>query len=159
MNLDWLEDDMRGYIDKMTEPQRVALVLYGEARSEPIEGLIAVGNVIRNRVKAQTWFGKTYSEVVTRKRQFSCLHPIGGKSNYKRVLAFAKALAIHDEIVSLKERESIWVSHGVLGDYVRDLTKGSTHYHVAAMAPRPEWAKNVVPTIQVGAHVFYNNVK
>jgi N-acetylmuramoyl-L-alanine amidase len=152
---DWLEPEMRGYLDAMTEPQRVALVLYGEARSEPIEGLIAVGCVIRNRVKAQTWFGKTYSEVVTKPKQFSCLFALGGKANYKRVLALAKSLANKDQIADAKAKEAIWVAHGLIGEYVRDVTQGADHYHTAAMQPRPSWAQSKVPVKQIGGHVFY----
>ena len=37
----------------------MAKTLYGEARGEGEEGLIAVGNVIKNRVKKKTWYGKT----------------------------------------------------------------------------------------------------
>lgn len=153
--MSWLEPDLKAAIDAMTEPQRVALVLFGEARSEPVEGIIAVGCVIRNRVKRQSWFGHTYSEVVTKTRQFSCLHPEGGAENYRDVLSFAKRLAEKQEISSVRGRECIWIAHGLIGEYVRDTVKGSDHYHTATLQPRPKWAQSHVPVIQIGHHVFY----
>lgn len=157
--LDWLEPEMRAAIEKMTEPQIVTLVLFGEARSEPIEGIVAVGCVLRNRAHADGRYGKTYAEVATKRLQFSCLSPLGGKSNYKRVIKAAQLLAGGQPVTDVKVRECAWVAHGVIGDYARDVTNGSTHYHVATMTPRPAWAQDHVPTKQIGSHVFYSGIK
>lgn len=165
MNLDWIPADLRALVEKATEPQRVTIVLYGEGRSEPLNGLVAVGCAIRNRVKTDLgndgkpdWWGEGYSEVVLKKQQFSCLFPAGGEKNYKRVLQFAERLVSGQAITDPKERQCIWVAHGVIGDYVLDITKNSTHYHVATQAPRPKWARGLSPVIQCGGHSYYTNV-
>ena len=63
------------------------------------------------------------------------------------------------EITHPRERQCVWVAHGITGDYALDNVKGSTHYHTAALTPRPDWALKHVPAAQVGGHVFYNTVK
>lgn len=163
---DWLPLELRPLVDKLTDAQVVALVLYGEARSEPVQGIVAVGNVIRNRVKADLgndgkpdWWGEGYRGVCLKSWQFSCLHPKGGEGNYKRVLAFAGTLASKQPITNDRERQCIWVALGITGDYALDNVKASTHYHVAALTPRPDWAMAHTPAAQVGGHVFYNTVK
>jgi len=159
VKLDWLEPDARPLVAGLTDPQVVAVCLYGEARSEPIQGIVAVANVIGNRVKKPSWWGKTYREVVLKPWQFSMWHPNGGAANYKRVLALVKQFAAKEAITDPGARECIGVAHLLLGDYLRDLTKGSTHYHSALMQPRPKWAQNVVPTCQIASHVFYAGIK
>lgn len=155
---DWLSVDLKPFIDKCDDAQIVALVLYGEARSEPVQGIVAVGSVIRNRVRKPGWWGHDFKGVCTHDHQFSCLNPIGGKANYQRVLAFADKLANGTQIIHPRERQCVWIAHGIIGDYVIDPTKASTSYHTAALNPRPQWALGKTPAAQVGGHVFYNNV-
>jgi spore germination cell wall hydrolase CwlJ-like protein len=159
MNLTWLSPEMSAALESMTEVQRVATVLAGEARSEPVEGIVGVANVIGNRVKARSWFGSDFSDVVTKKQQFSCLFEGGGKSNYKRVLAIAQKFADRQEITDRKVRQCVLIAHGIVGDYLEDNTKGSNHYHTVNLLPRPKWAEGVTPTKQIGGHVFYAGIK
>lgn len=159
MNLDWLPVDLRALVEPFTDAQIVSLVLYGEARSEPVQGIVAVGNVIRNRVRKAGWWGHDFKSVCLQKQQFSCLFPSGGEANYKRVLAFAQKLASGSQITHERERQCVWVAHGIVGDYVIDNTKASTHYITATLTPRPKWAEGQTPAVQIGAHVFYNSVK
>ena len=55
-------------LDNLPQIELVGLTLYGEARGEPIEGIVAVGCVIRNRVK----FEGSFYAVCLKPRQFSC---------------------------------------------------------------------------------------
>ena len=57
---------------KLDEKQVMGLTIYGEARGEPIEGKIAVGTVILERVDHRDWDGTTVKEVCLKRRQFSC---------------------------------------------------------------------------------------
>jgi len=165
MKLDWLAPDLRPFIEKATDVQMVALILYGEARSEPVQGIVAVGSVIRNRVntdlhndKKPDWWGEGYKGVCAQSWQFSCLHPKGGEGNYTRVRDFAERLISGQPITAANERQCIWVAHGIVGNYAIDPTKGSNHYHTATMTPRPTWAKGHTPAVQVGGHSFYATV-
>lgn len=157
-SLDWLPLEMRAFAEKLDPAQTVALVLYGEARSEPVQGIVAVGCVIRNRVRKPGWWGHDFKGVCLQSQQFSCLFPNGGAGNYKRVVAFAQKLASGLQITNERERQCVWVAHGIIGDFVIDVTQGSTHYMTATLVPRPEWAQGHTPVVQIGAHAFYNNV-
>ena len=159
MNLDWLPPDMAALIEQATEPQRIAATLYGEARSEPVQGIIAVANVIRHRIRQPQRFGVSPSDVVTKKKQFSCWSPIGGEGNYRRVKALMQQFVDGSQIVDLGARECIGIAHLMLQDYLRDNVKGSTHYHTFKLIPRPEWTQGESPACQQGNHLFYNTVK
>lgn len=159
MTLDWLPAEMRPLVEKATEAQRVAATLWGEARSEPVQGIVAVANVIRNRVKNPGWWGDSYSSVVLAPKQFSCWSPEGGQRNYDRLLGLMQLFAAGTPITEPSQRECIGIAHLVIGEYLRDNTKGATHYVVATMTPRPKWARGHVPLIQIGSHSFYAGIK
>lgn len=147
---------MRSLIEQASEAQRVAGLLYGEARSESIQGIVAVANVIRNRVRQPQRFGHSVSEVVTAPWQFSCWSPKGGERNYQRLLALMKQFVEGSQITDLGARECIGVAQLMLGDYLRDNVKGAVHYH--AVHTYPGWATNYIPCVQINRHLFYNNV-
>jgi len=155
MDTKWMPDEMRPLVEQATEPQRVAATLWAEARSEPVQGIIAVANVIKNRYTRPGWWGKDPSDVVTKKAQFSCWTPAGGDRNYKRLLSLMQQFAAKTPITDPGVRECIGIAHLLLGDYLRDNTKGGNHYHTATLTPRPKWAREETPLTQVGAHVFY----
>ena len=48
--------------------------IYGEARGESLLGKIAVGHVVLNRVKAESWYGDSIEGVCRKKQQFSCFN-------------------------------------------------------------------------------------
>jgi hypothetical protein len=162
MTLDWLPADLRPLVASATEPQRVAATLWAESRSEKVEGIIAVANVIRNRVQADLgkdgkpdWWGEGYSGVCLAPHQFSCWTPAGGQRNYDRLVTLLQQFVAKTPITDPAVRECIGIAHLIMGDYLRDNTHGATHYHVATMTPRPKWAKGHTPAIQISAHVFY----
>lgn len=159
LNLDWLPLEMRPLVEKLNDAQTVSLILYGEARSEPVQGIVAVGCVIRNRVRKPGWWGNDFRSVCLAKLQFSCLFPNGGAGNYKRVVTFAEKLAGGTQITNERERQCVWIAHGIIGDFVIDNVQGSTHYHTVNLTPRPAWAMGKTPVAQHGGHVFYNTVK
>lgn len=166
MKLDWVDPDLAASLEAMSEVQRVALVLAGEARSEPIEGLIGVANVIRNRVKADLgndgkadWWGEGFSDVVTRPQQFSCLFEAGGKGNLKFVKSLAKQFASGEEVTDPKVLRCVGVATLITAakPYLDDNTKASTHYCVYTLSPA--WSKGHKPAVRLGVHHFFNSVK
>ena len=156
---DFLDPAFARVLDGLTDGQLVALVGYGEARSEPIEGLVAVLNVIRNRVDAKR-FGDGWRGVCLRPWQFSCLSPQGGQRNYERVVAMAARFAAKDPVSTFDQptKQCLAATHAVIEGLFADNVKKATHYHVAGMVPRPEWARDRVPVIQKAGHVFYANI-
>lgn len=150
--------EMQPLVASATEAQRVAATLWAEARSEPVQGIIAVANVIRNRSRQPHRFGATPSDVVTKPRQFSCWTPTGGERNYQRLLTLMQAFAGGKQITDLAQRECIGIAQMMLGDYLRDNTHGALHYHALKMQPRPAWAMGHAPSAQIGSHIFYATV-
>lgn len=126
----------------------LAKTIYGEARGEwetfGLASLIAVGNVVANRLKQQTWFGRTVEEICRKPYQFSCWNP--NDPNRKILMEPPPNDAIFDLCRQTAE--------GVLLTHWPDLTKGADHY-VATSAALPPWAQHRKPLIQIGNHIFY----
>ena len=131
----------------------LARTIYGEARGEyhspegGLSALIAVGNVIINRVKTQSGYGKSIQEVCLKPRQFSCWNT--GDPN--RALLMGEAIS--DPVFVLCSR----VATKVASEVWPDLTKGSDHYH--AFSILPPWARGQKPRIRLANHVFYQLAK
>lgn len=129
----------------------LARTIYGEARGEyeqsegGLAALIAVGNVVVNRFKQQTWFGKTIREVCLKPWQFSCWNAVDPNH------IIIKPRIIDHPIFYICQE----IAHGVACGNWPDLTKGSDHYHSVRMAIPPSWARQKTPLIRVGHHVFY----
>lgn len=68
-------------------------VIYWEARGEPLQGQIAVAQVVLNRVKSKQ-YPNTVCKVVKQKKQFSW-YPKGRMRNDKRKLATEILLGRH----------------------------------------------------------------
>lgn len=147
----------------LNDPQIVALTLYGETRGEAVEGQVAVGCVIRNRVRLGRW-GPTYARVCLAPWQFSCWTPQGGRENHAVVMKAAETLArsttLPDDTLL---RQCIWVAQGIIGDWIRDQVKGATHYYSpSAMVPAgavPKWAVGHSPVVEKGRHLFFVGIK
>jgi spore germination cell wall hydrolase CwlJ-like protein len=133
----------------------LARTIYGEARGEyaSLEGgmasLIAIGNVVMNRVKAQSWYGKTIQEVCRKPWQFSCWNE---DDPNRKVLMQGE---IVDPVFTFCRK----VATKVALEEWPDLTKGSDHYHANSMLIIPKWAKGQKPKIRMAKHVFYQLIK
>jgi len=148
-------DELRTFLAPLPDEAVHALTLYGEARGEPIEGLIGVSCAIRNRVRdgKQRW-GGDYRAVCLQKAQFSCWSPKGGEANHKTVLDAALLLLDKRPVPPLLE-QCAWVALGVSKGALLDTVKGANHYHTVSMKPRPQWAQSYVPITQKASHLFY----
>lgn len=136
---------------KSEEINIFARTIYGEARGEyasvngGIASLIAVGNVIMNRLRSPSQFGKTIQEVCQRPWQFSCWNKCD--PNYTVLMQadipdplFTKCLDVAGKLA-----QEEWP----------DLTKGCDHYHAQCMASLPSWARGHKPKLRLGHHIFY----
>ncbi len=144
----------------------LARTIYGEARGEPIDGKIAVANVVLNRTRiAQELFkerGKVFSHLFgngtvagacLRPYQFSCWNEKDPNSEkVKKIKASDLYFA-----------ECITVAKMALAGLCIDNTQGSTHYHVTSIGFPPSWKGNgepdKEPVVIIGSHSFYNNIK
>lgn len=145
--------DSRGAIDlseilsveigeRSSEWRCLTEALYFEARGENLFGQVAVAEVILNRVDSKE-FPRTVCGVV---RQGT------GELNRCQFSFFCDGKP--EDIANRKKFEEMgkiaWV---MLHGKPRILTGNATHYHTSSVAPR--WAKRLVRTARIGAHIFY----
>ena len=133
------------------EEDVLARTLWGEARGERDASLAmkAVANVVLNRRRKNTWWGKTITEVCRKPWQFSCWN--AGDPNLSKLLRvessdrqFAIALGIARQAVS--------------GDLGSDPTQGATHYYADSLHTVPTWARGRSPCALIGRHRFYRDI-
>lgn len=114
----------------------LAQVVYYEARGEPVEGQVAVAEVVVNRAQSDA-YPSSLCAVAYQPGQF--------------------ALTIEDALPS--PQGAAWkraqrVAAGVLAGRLESPLEGRpTHFH--AVSVDPYWAQVYRPVGQVGAHVFY----
>lgn len=146
---------MSNFIER--ERSALALTLWGEARSEPIEGKVAVASVIRNRLELGRW-GHLYEAVCHAPKQFSCWNS-GTDANYLALVALTVRVDAGELIEDMAYRECHWIAEGCLSGAMQDRVHGASHYHVAAMHPRPAWAFDKTPICVISAHAFYRGIR
>ena len=125
----------------------LSLNIYEEARGEPLEGKVAVANVVRNRVESDK-YPNTYCEVVKQRRgnicQFSWYCDSRIRKPYFRSMQLPDAQAF---------KFAVEISLKIMDNIIIDNTEGSTHFHATYVSPY--WNKYLVQTVQYGEHIFY----
>ena len=121
----------------------LALNVYYEARSEPMDGQYAVAHVVLNRV-ADDSFPDDACKVVKQgylkgrhRCQFSW-YCDGKSDNPKDKMSWIVAQV---------------VAYNTLYGYHKDNTHGATHYHATYVSPW--WRKHYDKTVAHGSHIFY----
>lgn len=152
----------------------LAQTIWGEARQDGVKGMIAVGNVIKNRVEVnKAMFGQGIRGVALKPKQFSCWNP--GDPNREKL----KDILQYDKIISLRksptgEPFNEWfqkfkntgeyleyksylkakeIAQQILDGQLPDITKGATYYHTTDV--KPIWRNKLDKVAQFGDHVFY----
>jgi len=132
----------------------LGLTLWAEARGQGLDGLAAVGRVIRHRAEDPRW-PSTYKEVCLQPKQFSCWNP-GPDANHARLMALAEAV-VTGVATDPALAECLFIADGIRSGQLLDRTKGANHYWSPdAMVPAgrvPAWAKGKRP-ITIGGHKF-----
>ena len=142
--------------DTNAEVQCLADNIYWEARNQPVQGMMAVAMVTRNRV-LDNRFPHTYCEVIhegpTRPswKDPKKYYPVRNRCQFSWYCdGKAEVVPKADEDLYIFMRAMAFkIYHGAL----RDITYGATHYHADYV--KPAWRKSKTQTIQVGAHIFY----
>ena len=136
----------------MNDQEILARTIYGEARGEyklangGMASLVAVGNVVMNRLHAQSWFGQTVMQVCKKPWQFSCWN----KSDPNYIIL--TQLTIDDPVFEI----CMLVARNLMKNQWPDLTNGANHYHSKQMIDKPSWAVHYYPCFEIGRHLFYN---
>jgi spore germination cell wall hydrolase CwlJ-like protein len=120
----------------------LAEAIYYEARGEPLQGQVAVAEVVLNRVDSRQYPNSICG--VTRQ----------GVGN-GRACQFSYACDGRPERMANRvprERAETLAAIMIAGRE-RDVTDGATHFHATYV--RPGWARQFVRTAAIGAHIFY----
>ena len=127
----------------------LALNIYFESRNQPIEGQVAVSQVVLERVKSKK-YPDTVCEVVFQGPTYSWSvnYPIKDRCQF----------SWYCDGFSDKPRDEIaWLNSLEVAEKVyyglTDTVKGATHYH--SVKVDPWWAKYKVKVRQIGDHIFY----
>tara|TARA_B100000965_G_C19505348_1_gene719375 strand:- start:346 stop:897 length:552 start_codon:yes stop_codon:yes gene_type:complete len=130
--------------------------MYWESRNQTVEGLIAVGNVVMNRV-SDNRYPDTVCEVIEQGPTYkswkdeNTYYPIKNKCQFSWYCD-GKTDEIPDN--DYKIFEIIYdIAMKVEGGYLEDRTSGATHYH--AYYVLPSWAKTKTRTAKIADHIFY----
>ena len=114
----------------------LAMNIYHEARSESMQGQIAVAQVTLNRVEHDKW-PSTICEVVYEPKQFS----------------WTFLLKDHSTTEARAWKKAQIIARDVMIGNVEDPTYGAVFYH--ANYVNPNWAEYVDLTKVIGNHLFY----
>lgn len=118
------------------EKRCIADSIYHEARGESLEGMIAVANVIINRMRSRH-FPDTACAVVYQHKQFSW--------------TLFKSKRRHIDDYGNPYIETI--AELALLSRLIDVTGGATHYHATYV--NPFWNQAKEQTFIIGQHIFY----
>ena len=116
----------------------LANAVYFESRGEPVEGQLAVANVVLNRA-ASGHYPTDLCGVVTQKARFSFVHHGRIPSANRKSPAWRKAVAIA-HIAAAK------IAEAVPADVL--------WYHAAYVAPA--WRRDLTVEGRIGLHIFYS---
>ena len=120
----------------------LALNIYFEARSEPIEGQIAIAEVTLNRVASANYPNDVCSVVLQENKdgcQFSWW--CDGKSDQPRE---------HNSLRTSKALAELMLNEG---RYITVIGNQATHYHSNEV--HPYWANDLHKIRRIGKHIFY----
>lgn len=136
--------DPADYVIEITEKELDLFVktVWAEARGEGFNGMLAVAEVIVNRVKSERSWGNSLTEVVHQRKQFSCWNQ--RDPNRRKI-----------ERVSEKDKDYVLAKQACLQALKgTNVTQGANHYHTTRV--RPRWAKGASLLTQIGKHKFYH---
>lgn len=118
-----------------------------EARSEPLEGQIAVAEVIHNRMKQKFFSNGTFRDTCLRPYQFS-----GWNTNDpNRIICAGFSWTSPSTMKALSAFDKVFVKKEI------GITKGAVLYHASTMETFPNWANepSIIKTVEIGRHIFY----
>jgi len=120
------------------EQDCLAKAVYFESRGEPIQGQLAVANVVMNRA-ASGRYPASLCQVITQKAQFSFIRngrfptPDAQSEAWRKAVAIARIAS--DKVAAALPSNVLW-------------------YHAEYVAPA--WGKRLTRTAQIGLHIFYS---
>ena len=149
MNVAALKQQLNETFGHLSNAQVLALTIYGEARGESVEGMIAVGTVILNRVDRKGWMGKSVKEVCLKPYQFSCFLPTD--PNFPKLRALAGNW--NDDAVGYCHDVAEMMLSGAIPR--NSLLSSHNCVQYATTDCQADWIRKMRPLAQIGRHIFY----
>lgn len=143
-------------LTKLSPTEILGLTIIGEARGEPIEGQVAVGSVIRNRLHHNPKY-TNYNDVCLARNQFSCWNE--NDPNYPFLLELAHRMIFGQVISDVYFSQCLWVAEGIADNKIADNTHGSQFYMTTELfnSNRPKWATIPINDPEThGRQTFFN---
>lgn len=149
-------------MNALSDEDVLARTLYGEARGEclinkqtiksvldpGLDGLIAIGCVVMNRLSQKKWYGDSVKNVCHKPYQFSCWNE--GDPNLPLLLSIDTSNQVY--------KLCAMVAQHVMAQNYFDITLGADHYHSVTMKKFPKWSTFATKTVDIGKHRFYKMV-
>lgn len=146
-------------IENLSPVEILTLTIIGEARGEPIEGMVGVANVIRNRLRHEPGRYKSYADVCLARLQFSCWNE--DDPNRAVLLELGQVMLAGQQLTQPSYRQCYWVAKGINESFLVDNTKLALNYITNGLFfsdKRPRWARAVTDYKIIGSHVFFTAV-
>lgn len=138
--------------------------MYFEAAGEPTQGRVAVGNVVKNRVK-DSRYRDTYCGVIKRGKKDANGNMIKDKCTFSWYCdGKPDVVPLYNEkgelLVLNRDAyiEILLLSLMIMTDHIEDNTDGATHYY-NPFKVTPYWKKFYTYVDMIGNHVFYRREK
>jgi spore germination cell wall hydrolase CwlJ-like protein len=132
-----LVGDMPVESDLSPDLKCLAEAVYFESRGEPIEGQLAVAEVVINRARSGL-YPADYCDVITQPAQFSFVR--------------------HGVIPTADETSDAWQRAKAIAEIAQQnlwQTKAADALYFHATYVRPGWARQKVELAQIDSHIFY----
>lgn len=123
----------------------LAQAVYFEARNEPLEGQMAVAQVVLNRVRSP-YYPKSICGVVFQ----------GETHHHGCQFSFACDGLADDPVNPVAWKQAMTIGQTALAQQQDDITLDATHYHASYVDPA--WAATLKPTVRLGHHIFYRDI-
>ncbi len=132
-------------IEITAEIRCLAMNIYFEARSESVQGQLAVGHVVMNRV-SDAKFPNTVCKVIHQ----------GGQKRRNRC-QFSWWCDGKDDVPRNKQswRASVRLAHEINNGWTTDPTGGALWYHATYV--KPYWRRAFAVGPEIGRHIFYSH--
>ena len=132
----------------------IAMAVYFEARGEPIQGQVAVAQVVENRIASDRYPDDACSVVKQGKYVSWLEYPL----RYECQFSFW-CDGLPEDVTDTTAWGQAWIvtlanEFGLYPDYV----DGATHYH-ADDIDTPSWAERELITTTIDKHIFYRGVR
>lgn len=139
----------------LSEQDVLTLTIIGEGRGERIEGQVAIGSIIRNRLYHSPVRYKSYIDVCLENAQFSCWNM--NDPNRALLNDLALQMVAGQKIVDPYFRQCALVAQGIISWAILDNTHGALNYvtNDTWNKKRPTWSLQAKNITEIGNQTFF----